>query len=106
MIHLAKDHNLLGCPSAQQLYVHNDDQILAAERGNLIFIFNFSPSQSFPDYMIPISRKGEYRVVVDSDSGENGGHQRIGTSATFTTDENNALQLYIPSRSCFILAPK
>ncbi|MCP5535549.1 MAG: alpha amylase C-terminal domain-containing protein [Akkermansiaceae bacterium] len=104
MIQLAKQHNLLGCAPAQQLYVHNDDQVLAAERGNLIFIFNFNPTQSFPDYLIPISREGEYKIVVDSDSCENGGHQRIDTSVTFEADENQAIQIYLPSRTCVVLA--
>ncbi len=103
MIHLAKEHNLLDCDPAQQLYVHNDDQILAAERANLIFIFNFNPSQSFPDYPVPIGRKGKYTIVVDSDSSQNGGHQRIDSSVVFKTDQNNALQVYLPNRTCIVL---
>ena len=104
MIQLANEHNLLGSNAAQQLFVHNDDQVLAAERGNLLFIFNFHPTKSFPDYMIPISREGEYRIVIDSDSGENGGHKRLDATNTFKTDENNALKLYLPSRTCIAFA--
>jgi|TARA_B110000908_G_scaffold88822_1_gene105820 1,4-alpha-glucan branching enzyme len=104
MIQLANEHNLLGSNAAQRLFVHNDDQVLAAERGNLLFIFNFHPTKSFPDYMIPISREGEYRIVIDSDSGENGGHKRLDATNTFKTDENNALKLYLPSRTCIAFA--
>lgn len=104
MIHRARQHKLLACDPAQLLHVHNDDQILAAERANLIFVFNFHPSKSFPDYRIPIAREGNYRIVLNSDSAANGGHQRIDDSITYTADEEHKLTLYIPNRVCIVLA--
>jgi 1,4-alpha-glucan branching enzyme len=103
MIHLVEKHKILACAPAQQLYVHNDDQILAAERGNLIFVFNLSPQQSFPDYLIPVIQQGNYRVVLNSDSSENGGHQRIDESIIHSTNEHHQLSLYLPSRTCMVL---
>ena len=104
MIQLAKEHNLLASNPAQQLHVHIDDQILAAERANLIFIFNFQPNKSFPDYPVHISRQGKYRIILDSDSDQNGGHQRIDASLTYATDQDDKLTLYIPNRTCMVLA--
>jgi len=104
MIQMAKQYNLLASDPAQQLYTHNADQVFAGERNNLIFVFNLNPHQSFTDYHIPISREGDYKIIVDSDSAENGGHQRIDTSLTYSTNENNALSLYLPSRTCMVLA--
>ena len=104
MIHAAKQHNLLASNPGQQLHVHNDDQILAAERANLIFIFNFHPSKSFPDYPVSISRKGKYKIILNSDTAKNGGHQRIDASLSYVTNEQEQLTLYIPSRTCMVLA--
>lgn len=104
MIHLARDNNLLGSGFADQLWVHNDDKVIAVKRAGLVFVFNFHPEKSFPDYPIPVSEKGTYNIVLDSDSADNGGHQRIDTSLSYTTDENYKLSLYLPSRTCIVLA--
>jgi 1,4-alpha-glucan branching enzyme len=93
----------LASDPAQLHFVHNDDQVLAAERGNLIYIFNFNPQKSFPDYLIPVHREGFYQIVLDSDSEENGGHQRIDSSVTYPTNKSDQLSLYLPSRSCIVL---
>jgi 1,4-alpha-glucan branching enzyme len=85
--------------------VHNDDKIIVIKRAGLIFAFNFHPDKSFPDYPIPTTKLGEYQIVLDSDSEENGGHQRINTSLTFQTDEDHQLFLYLPSRTCIVLTP-
>lgn len=104
MITMAKAYSLLACDPAQKLHAHNDDQILAAERGNVIFLFNFNPTQSFPDYEIHIGRSGDYRIILDSDCSNHGGFQRIDDSLTYTTDKQNRLKLYLPSRTCMALA--
>ncbi|MGJ8678010.1 MAG: alpha-amylase family glycosyl hydrolase [Akkermansiaceae bacterium] len=103
MIQLSKRYQLLGTSPAQLLHIHVADQIVAIERGNLIFVFNFNPTQSFPDYLIPISRSGNYKITIDSDSQENGGHQRIDAELTYSTNKDKALQLYLPSRTCIAL---
>ena len=104
MIHLARKKNLLASGNAEQLWVHNDDKIIAAHRGDIIFVFNFHPEKSFPDYPIPTYKKGNYSIILNSDSEDHGGHQRIDTSITYTTDKNNQLQLYLPSRTCIALS--
>jgi len=103
MIHLMEKHRILACNPAQQLYVHNDDQVLVAERGNLIFIFNFNPTTSFPDYVIPAHQQGIYNIVLNSDSPEHGGHARIDESLNYSTVNVNQLPIYLPSRTCLVL---
>ena len=104
MIHLTHDYKLLASNNTDLLWVHNDDKIIVIKRAGLIFAFNFHPDKSFPDYPIPTTKLGEYQIVLDSDSEENGGHQRINTSLTFQTDEDHQLSLYLPSRTCIVLA--
>ena len=59
-----------------QAYVstkHDDDKTIAFERAGLLFIFNFHPSKSFPDYRVGIEEAGEYRVLLSSDEKMFGG---------------------------------
>ncbi|SDP68632.1 alpha amylase C-terminal domain-containing protein [Selenomonas ruminantium] len=93
---------------------HNDgDQILAYSRGNLVFVFNFSPTQSFPDYgfLVP---KGSYEVVLNSDAIEFGGNGLADDSVIHKTnfdplyekDKKEWLKIYIPARSAVVLRKK
>ncbi len=90
---------------------HNDgDQILAYMRGDLVFVFNFSPTQSFPDYgfLVP---KGEYHVVLNSDATKFGGNGLADDSVPHFTnldplyekDKKEWLKIYIPARSAVVL---
>lgn len=85
------------------------DQILTFERGNLLFVFSFNPTHSFPDYGIQV-KKGTYTLVLTVDSGKYGGLQRIDESVTYTTTavsedalSEHILRLYIPSQTAIIL---
>ena len=90
---------------------HNDgDQVLAFMRGNLIFVFNFSPNRSFTDYgfLVPT---GSYDVVLNTDAKDFGGNGLSDDSITHFTnydplyvkDRKEWLKLYIPARSAVVL---
>lgn len=90
---------------------HNDgDQVLAFMRGNLIFVFNFSPTRSFTDYgfLVPT---GSYDVVLNTDAKDFGGNGLSDDSITHFTnydplyvkDRKEWLKLYIPARSAVVL---
>lgn len=93
---------------------HNDnDQILALSRGNLIFVFNFSPSHSYSDYgfLVP---EGSYTVVLNTDAKEFGGFGFANDSVEhftnvdplYTKQHKGWLKLYIPARSAVVLKKK
>lgn len=90
---------------------HNDgDQILAFQRGDLLFVFNFSPMNSYTDYGFMV-KKGAYRVVLNTDHPNFGGNGLTDDSIVhFTnydpvleTEDKGWLQLYIPARSAVVL---
>lgn len=62
------------------------DKVIVFERGNLLWIFNFHPTNSFTDYRVGTDWAGEYEVVLSSDDVEFGGHGRVDKSVKhFTT---------------------
>ena len=99
MVQLAKDNGVLSSTD-RQLYLHNDDKVLAFQKGDLVFIFNFHPEKSFEGYRIPIEASGEYSVVMSTDDLCFGGQGRI-SHQTYTAQE--AVQLYLPSRTAMVL---
>jgi len=107
MVRFARERDIPGRPPARQLHVHNDDKVLAGERGNCLFAFNFSPDRSFPDYRMQVPKSGPYRVCLDSDAAEFGGHGRIDPSVVHhTMGDPPVLSLYLPTRTAVVLVPE
>lgn len=67
--------------------------------------------KSYTDYRVGVQEGGKYKVVLNTDSPEFGGHARIDESVEyFTTDMEwngraNFLQVYIPSRVALVSIP-
>ncbi|GAA5956389.1 hypothetical protein JCM3765_005648 [Sporobolomyces pararoseus] len=100
----------LSSPQAYISLKNESDKVCVFERGNLLFVFNFHPTDSFTDYRVGTDWAGKYKVVLSSDDKYFGGHDRIDKSVEhFTTPmewngRKNWLQLYIPSRTVQVLA--
>ncbi len=110
MIALARAFGLLGATGPHLLLEHSDHKVLAFERGGLVFVFNFHPTSSHKDYPIKMA-PGEYRMIMDSDALEYGGHGRLRRgqrhfTAFETTGETirHTLSLYLPTRTVLVLA--
>ncbi len=110
MVHLVSGvYNFQALPVVK-LWEKDDDQILAFGRGDLVFVFNFNPTQSFNDYGI-LTHPGEYEVVLDSDSPAFGGFGNNDDSVHHFTQPDPLyqphgvawLKLYIPARSAMVL---
>ena len=94
----------------QEIWVNEGDQIMAFMRGDLVYVFNFSPTRSYTDYgfLVPT---GSYNVVLNTDAKEFGGNGFADDSITHFTnydetyvqDKKEWLKLYIPARSAVVL---
>lgn len=94
----------------QEIWHNDEDQILAFQRGDLIFVFNFSPVRSYTDYgfLVP---KGSYGVLLNTDNTKYGGFGFANDEMTHFTladalyEESGKewLQLYVPARSAVVL---
>lgn len=101
----------LHSPQAYISLKHDGDKIIIFERAGLVFIFNFHPSESFKDYRIGIDVPGTYRVVLNSDSKEFGGYNRVDEGTRFFTtpmewnNRKNWTHVYIPCRTAIVSMP-
>ncbi|MBN1181032.1 MAG: alpha amylase C-terminal domain-containing protein [Bacteroidales bacterium] len=109
MIHLIRNENLYEQQWCNLVLDNSGDQILAFERKNYLFVFNFNPERSFTDYGIS-TRQGKYKVVLNTDSERYGGFNRIDESLLYMTSKlgkltSNApdfLKLYLPNRTALV----
>lgn len=92
-----------------QLWDKEGDQVLAYQRDNLVFVFNFNGLQSFTDYGI-LTEPGSYKVILNTDNPQFDGHGLIDESVEHFTQKapeefmgKEWLKLYIPARSAFVL---
>ncbi len=112
MIRMARENKILGTAPARLLHEHTDNKILAFTRGGLLFAFNFHPARSFTDYRIE-APAGSYRMILDTDRREFGGHERLTPDQvhfTFKPDEANGppqlVSFYLPCRTAMVLCPE
>ena len=103
MIQLVTQHQLLSSGPAQQLYLEPTKKVLAYTRGSLVFVFSLHPSDSYEGFAIPVPNAGDYQVVLHSDAPAFGGFDRIDSSLRYSTNANQELLLYLPSRVGLVL---
>ncbi|MDD3877924.1 MAG: alpha-amylase family glycosyl hydrolase [Bacteroidales bacterium] len=102
-IKIIRNHNtLLHKPSA--IVQNITDQVLIVERGDLFFVFNFSPFNSYTDYGFTCE-KGDYKIILNSDSSKYAGHERIDNDIFYPSikvDSTYMLRIYLPTQTCLI----
>jgi 1,4-alpha-glucan branching enzyme len=107
MIGMIRKNNLLQIPEIWKVWENSADQVLAYTRGNLFFVFNFNPSQSFTNYGIPYE-PAKFTLVLNSDSGSFGGYDRVDELIKYYTlpeagaDSQHYLKLYLPARTALV----
>ncbi len=94
----------------RQLVANEPDKVLAFVRGDLLFVFNFHPSQSYTDYGVLVPPATAWRHLFDSDEVRFGGQGRVAAGQTFTPtlvpDRGELVQqirLYLPARTALVL---
>ncbi len=113
IIKLVGSYRNFQATQVEKLWDKDDDQVLAFKRGNLVFIFNFNPTQSFSDYGI-LAPEGEYTHVLDSDQKIYGGYDNISPDVKHLTVNDPLyaphgigwLKLYLPARTVQVLRYK
>jgi len=110
MNHLESECGWLAADPGYVSTKHENDKVIVFERSGLIFCFNFHPSQSLPDYNIGVEVPGEYKIVLDTDWPELGGHGSRDRQATSHTNSSSMgyngrrtdMKVYLPCRTAAV----
>ncbi len=108
MLKITKDAQLLSTLFANQIYCDENNKCLVYERAGLIFLFNFHTHNSIPGYEFAVPEPGKYKIVLNTDHVNFGGHGRINEEMLYTTrfDEEsstNRLSIYLTNRTAIVL---
>src|SRR5690606_17739933 len=104
MQRLDREFGLLADPPVDLLWLHEANKQLVYRRGRLVFVFNWSGGESYTDWRIPVPDQRDYRIVLDSDAPEFGGHGRVTPDTRFIWNPTavgewqQSIQIYSPSR--------
>lgn len=110
MVEMVSSHFNFQALPVEKVWEKDDDQVLAFRRGDLIFVFNWSPTKSFSDYGF-LAPAGEYEVVLDSDSLNFGGfgniddkiHHFTQPDPLYSPSGKGWLKMYLPARTAQVL---
>ena len=100
---------------AVQLRASDGDKVLAFIRGDLMFVFNFHPSESYTGYGVIVPPASEWRHLFDTDESRFGGQGRIkkgdSYSPVLVNDAERGelvqqIRLYLPARTAIVLRRK
>ena len=113
MLRVIKSEKNINKTPVQEIWHNDGDQILAYMRGDLIFVFNFSPNRSYTDYGF-IVPAGSYEVVLNTDNPAFGGNGLTDDTVEhftnydpiYAADHKEWLLLYVPARSAVVLRKK
>ena len=113
MIKVVKSEKHFNLTPVEEVWHNDGDQVLAFKRSKLLFVFNFSPTQSFADYGLLVEA-GEYEVVLNTDAKDFGGNGLADDNVKHFTNYDPLyekvgkgwLKLYIPARSAIVLRNK
>ena len=107
MVQLLAENNVPNSFPAQQLNMDIENKVMVFERNNLIFIFNFDPNASIPNYEFSVPKPGKYEALLISDDKQYGGHDRIDHEVVYCTKDDehgtHRLKVYTTNRTALVL---
>ena len=118
MVHLLREHLApvkdkkygVHLPWDEKLWDNEGDQVMAFQRGDLVFVFNWNGIKSFEGYGIPV-KAGKYKVLLNTDAKEFAGFGLSDDTVEHFTmpdegylgKDKGWLRLYLPARSAVVL---
>ncbi|MEW5315348.1 MAG: hypothetical protein WDW38_006786 [Sanguina aurantia] len=111
--HLDKAHGFVSAPHTYISRKDEQDKVIVVERGDLVMVFNFHPSNSYTDYQIGCQTGAEWKVALSSDEAVFGGYKNISKDSDTTMyaedgmfdGRPHSLKVYAPSRTVVVYAP-
>jgi len=118
MNHLDRAFGFMTAPHQWISRKDEGDKVLVVERGDLLFVFNFHPVNSYTDYRVGcnegvVAEGGKLGVVLSSDEEVFGGYRNVtaDNGTAFVVQDHGhdgrpkSVQVYAPSRTVVVYAP-
>jgi len=113
MQHLDKAFGFVTAPHTWISKKDEGDKVIVVERGDLVFVWNFHPVNSYTDYRVGCYHKTDYKMVLSSDEKVFGGYENVSvySDVTFKCDDfgvnerPHSFSVYAPSRTLTVYAP-
>ncbi len=106
MIALVKKYGILRDGYPYNLQMDTQNQTMAFSHGDLLFVFNWHPSASIPNYEVRVRVPGRYRPILSTDERRFGGTERTdmrgSISPTRAGDELPRIRIYNTSRTATV----
>ena len=108
MLTFARKYRVLNKGDGINLWIDQKNKILAFAKGDLIYLFNFSPNYSPTDFFVPAhaTGAGQYRAIFSTDEVDFGGQDRISERYIYYTKDvpqkGVGFEVYIPCRTAVV----
>ena len=88
------------------IYLDHGAKVIAFRRSNLMFVFNFNPTQNYEPYWLPVAGGGPYEIVMASDDLIYGGDGRVEQKRHMVRRDKEGkhkLALMLPARTAIVV---
>lgn len=111
MIALVRSENILGSGYAYNLQMDEENKTMVFSHGSIVFVFNWHPDRSIPDYDVHVPEPGKYEIVMSTDEERFGGQGRhdldlphfTQTTCDQSGDDCHRMKIYNICRTAIVL---
>ena len=109
MLKLSRRYRVLSKPAPKQLWLDEKKKLLAFSKGDMLYLVNLHPTDSYTDFFMPCHTlgPGSYQAIFSTDDVQFGGQGRIDEKYRYLTIPANAehgvgFKVYSPSRTMIV----
>ena len=108
MVKVTKSHHIFDQKMPNLLLLKEPEQTIVFYRNGLIFAFNFNPTTSLTNVLVPIFDDHDYTIALCTDDFKYGGNGLIEhiTYHSKAFDGQRYIELYLPAKTAVVLEPK
>ena len=105
MVALTKKHHMFKQRMGDLRLLKEPEKTIVFSRKGLLFAFNFHPSQSLTNVLVPVPNDAEYTLELSSDDEKYGGQNLVAHMPYQTKrfDGQAFVELYLPARTAIVL---
>ena len=105
MVKLTKTHRIFQQRMADLKLLKGPEKVIVFYRKGLLFAFNFDPSRSLTNVLVPVPTDAEYTLELSTDDSKYGGQDLVANIPypTKQFDGQPYVELYLPARTAIVL---